>query len=410
MNYGDIKIYLSGGESNTDPTASLGGSKSTSTPVTTKDKTAFATLTGVAISTIDAACPIGTATFDYINTTTQLRWKSNGNGYGSYVDVGVDGSYDLVDDANIYVTVSITATSLPGSDTTDTTTISDVFNKLFDVITKAQAYSGGTDYRGFYVTNDVSDEADYLLSPTLTISYEQDTKSSGTATSATSTTITDSGKSWTSDEYKSFFVRLTGGTGAGQSRVISSNTSDTLTIPTWDTNPSTDTTYEVCASLIDFAFEDIYTEESIGTGDGSTTNFTGTLTNNPVLKGQIEITDGTETFTDWDGDGTMTGSVGGTGTITYSSGAYDITFNTAPTNGTDIKAYYSENMQTIANETTEPTSVTWKHPVTSNALDLYSTYGYLRGKGFSQAVWARRKVYKAFTAEVKYRISINGSY
>ena len=101
-------------------------------------------------------------------------------------------------------------------------------------------------------------------------------------------------------------------------------------------------------------FEDIYYEESLGTGDGSTTAFSGTLSHTPVIPGNIQITDTSETFTDWDGDGTMTGSAGGTGSITYSNGSWSVTFNTAPANGQAIKAYYCKEMSTITNETTVP--------------------------------------------------------
>ena len=85
----------------------------------------------------------------------------------------------------------------------------------------------------------------------------------------------------------------------------------------------------------------------IATGDGSTKLFTGTLTYNFVRSGYlalkmapttgfgIQITDGTERFND-DGNGALIGSLGGTGTVDYITGAYSVTFNTAPTNGIKI--------------------------------------------------------------------------
>lgn len=68
--------------------------------------------------------------------------------------------------------------------------------------------------------------------------------------------------------------------------------------------------------------------ESIGSA--GSLNYTGTL----AFKAgdaqrtclEVTFTDGTETFTD-NFDGTLTGSAGGTGTINYTTGAYDITFN-----------------------------------------------------------------------------------
>jgi len=67
----------------------------------------------------------------------------------------------------------------------------------------------------------------------------------GTATSATSTTIVQTGKTWTASQWINSQVRITGGTGAGQIRTITANTADTLTVATWTTTPSTDSTYAI---------------------------------------------------------------------------------------------------------------------------------------------------------------------
>lgn len=86
-------------------------------------------------------------------------------------------------------------------------------------------------------------------------------------------------------------------------------------------------------SYVDAQDSTVYTTvsgESIGIA--GSTNYTGTL----VFKGGgsrrtcfgVSFTDGVETFTD-NYDGTLTGSAGGTGTVNYATGAYDITFNVA---------------------------------------------------------------------------------
>jgi len=84
--------------------------------------------------------------------------------------------------------------------------------------------------------------------------------------------------------------------------------------------------------------------ESIGTGDGTTTTFNATLANVPVIPGTVSITDGTETFSD-NGDGTLTGDAGGSGTVNYNTGAVSVTFNTAPANGAGITANYEYNIK-----------------------------------------------------------------
>lgn len=87
------------------------------------------------------------------------------------------------------------------------------------------------------------------------------------------------------------------------------------------------------------------TNENVGTGDGATKNFTGTLT---VVSGKktchyVRITDGTETFQD-DRNGTLVGGAGGTGTINYATGAFDVTFNAAPAGAQAVTAdYYTED-------------------------------------------------------------------
>lgn len=61
----------------------------------------------------------------------------------------------------------------------------------------------------------------------------------GTATgSQTSTTLADTGKTWTTNEWTNYQVRIVSGTGSGQTRTISSNTATALTVsPAWTTTP-----------------------------------------------------------------------------------------------------------------------------------------------------------------------------
>jgi hypothetical protein len=67
----------------------------------------------------------------------------------------------------------------------------------------------------------------------------------GTATSATGTTIVQTGKTWTASQWINSQVRITGGTGAGQIRTITANTADTLTVATWTTTPDATSTYAI---------------------------------------------------------------------------------------------------------------------------------------------------------------------
>ncbi len=84
---------------------------------------------------------------------------------------------------------------------------------------------------------------------------------SGTATGGSASTLQDTSKSWTTDEHAGSTVIITGGTGIGQFRKVSSNTSDTLTVDSnWTVNPSTDSTYEITplATRITVPFDGLY--------------------------------------------------------------------------------------------------------------------------------------------------------
>jgi hypothetical protein len=71
-------------------------------------------------------------------------------------------------------------------------------------------------------------------------------------------------------------------------------------------------------------------------GDGVTVSFTNTYGDStPIQTGSVLVDDQVEVFTD-NGSGVLTGSLGGTGTVNYSTGAIAVTFNTAPANGQSI--------------------------------------------------------------------------
>jgi hypothetical protein len=80
--------------------------------------------------------------------------------------------------------------------------------------------------------------------------------SSGTATAGAATTITDTSKAFTTNQWTGGTITLTGGTGSGQTRTVSSNTATAITVsPAWTINPAAGTTYTVTA-LVAFDFLD----------------------------------------------------------------------------------------------------------------------------------------------------------
>ena len=68
----------------------------------------------------------------------------------------------------------------------------------------------------------------------------------GTATSATSTTLVNSAKTWTTNQWANSQVRITAGTGQGQIRTVASNTGTTLTVSVaWATTPDATSQYSI---------------------------------------------------------------------------------------------------------------------------------------------------------------------
>ncbi len=72
------------------------------------------------------------------------------------------------------------------------------------------------------------------------------TYDSGTASAGAATTITDATKAWTADQWINSQVRITGGTGVGQSpRRITDSDATSLTVSGWTTNPDATSTYKI---------------------------------------------------------------------------------------------------------------------------------------------------------------------
>jgi len=92
--------------------------------------------------------------------------------------------------------------------------------------------------------------------------------------------------------------------------------------------------------------DEVVENESTGTGTGAVAHFTGTLSYFPVRPGTVSITDGSQVATD-DGAGNLIGSIngGGTNTINYATGAYDVTFAANPDNGAAVTSSYEYQME-----------------------------------------------------------------
>jgi hypothetical protein len=142
---------------------------------------------------------------------------------------------------------------------------------------------------------------------------------SGTATSGASTTLTDTGKSWTTNQWAGRHVWIHTGTGAGQWRVVSSNTSNTLTVDrAFTTTPNNTSQY-----IVGHNFADLLAANNSGSWGVVTSSG-----NQYRLAARIFIGDGTSGNRGFFGD--MNESV------TFTSNS----ISTAAFTGTDYWAYY----------------------------------------------------------------------
>lgn len=109
--------------------------------------------------------------------------------------------------------------------------------KVFDVATFAwQANLGTTNLPATWGT-----DGRLACAYALGISY-----ATGTATAGASTTLTNSAKTWTVNQWTNYQVRITAGTGIGQVRTIASNTATVLTVGTaWTTTPDATSVYAI---------------------------------------------------------------------------------------------------------------------------------------------------------------------
>lgn len=94
-------------------------------------------------------------------------------------------------------------------------------------------------------------------------------------------------------------------------------------------------------------FGSLQYKDIIGVGDGGK-NYSGTLVLKPIVAGTFTPSDGIESFTD-DGLDVLTGNMGGSGTIDYTTGAWTLTFGSPVAARTLIYWIYTPNVDTDIN-------------------------------------------------------------
>lgn len=220
-----------------------------------------------------------TLTLDYPVNTAILNGHTFRTTSGRFFVMGAGttaaGSWKVFDVGTLAWQASLSTTNLPGTWGTDgkatcSARIANVFangaatsGSTTTVVDTAQAWE--TDqWKGFYVfivdgtgegqcakitgnTATTLTIATVGVAPAAASVYQIrafDTLACGVATSGSATTLVNSGKAWTANQWTNYQVRIVSGTGAGQISKIASNTGTTLTIPSGATLDNT-SVYEI---------------------------------------------------------------------------------------------------------------------------------------------------------------------
>lgn len=150
INSAYLETRLSGGAANTDPNASLGGEAS-SERVQSQSATGITNVAGV---TIDYAGgnPEGVGTLDFFAADQTLVWTPFGSSSGDPVPLTEDGRYAIRGSVGVLL-VTVDFALLSSDDESDSITIANIPNEIFDDVAKADSFNGDTEYRCVYMKN-----------------------------------------------------------------------------------------------------------------------------------------------------------------------------------------------------------------------------------------------------------------
>ncbi len=103
--------------------------------------------------------------------------------------------------------------------------------------------------------------------------------------------------------------------------------------------------------LYRYPLEYLRSETDIATTNGVTTTYKGYLTYAPLVPSTVSLTDGTQTVSD-DGNGRFTGDINtaNTTSINYETGAYEFTFENAPSGDSEIAASYTQLLKIVSGD------------------------------------------------------------
>jgi hypothetical protein len=218
-----------------------------------------------ACGTGTAVGPSGTATSGTTSTiVTNLTLARDLRGYSIHITGGPNAgvTLEIVSNtvgANATITVATQASAFSASTTyrlltprwyvlnaiasAGTTTASVFRFYCFALNTWTSAETGATD--GVAPAAVIGTDSRLIATPSW-IDDDYKAFATGTATAGGASTLTNSAKAWTTNQWTNYQIRIVSGTGAGQIRSISSNTATVITVGSaWSTQPDSTSVYSI---------------------------------------------------------------------------------------------------------------------------------------------------------------------
>lgn len=198
--------------------------------------------------------PSGTASAATSTTlTTTTTAAINLAGYTVRLTGGQGAGQERVIASNTIGANSVLTVATPWSVTPDATTTYSIRSGRYYLLNGIGTLSASTSFK-YYDTATDSWSAGLSITNLPTtwgtdgsmISTHTRQFASGTATAGGASTLTDGAKTWAVNQWTNYQVRITSGAGAGQIRVIASNTATVLTVTiAWGTNPDSSSVYVI---------------------------------------------------------------------------------------------------------------------------------------------------------------------
>jgi hypothetical protein len=218
-----------------------------------------------ACGTGTAIGPSGTATSGTTSTiVTNLTLARDLRGYSIHITGGPNAgvTLEIVSNtigANATITVAAQASAFSASTTyrlltprwyvlnavaSAGTTTANLFKfYCFALNTWTTAETGATD--GVAPAAVIGTDSRLIATPSW-IDDDYKAFATGTATAGGASTLTNSAKAWTTNQWTNYQIRIVSGTGAGQIRSISSNTATVITVGSaWSTQPDSTSVYSI---------------------------------------------------------------------------------------------------------------------------------------------------------------------